>query len=155
MAARFLVNARLISTQCICIQARQVSRALTRFYDEQLRPGGLRTSQLTVLVAVARFGEAGAGMGALAKVLVLDRTTLTRNLRPLERIGLVRVAREPSDARGRIVLLTPAGERAIEAAYPLWECSQKRLRAMLGGKDVEALRRASSRVLDRFDGRAR
>jgi DNA-binding MarR family transcriptional regulator len=151
MQRRVLDAARQISEECICIGSRQLSRALTRLYDEDLRAGGLRTSQLAVLVAVARFGERGASMGGLAKVLVMERTTLSRNVRPLESAGLLRVARDPADARGRIVLLTSAGERAIEAAHPLWERSQKRLRALLGGKKSGDLRATLSRALERLD----
>ena len=110
------------------MRVRQTSRTLSRIYDENLRRAGLQISQLTALVAVARFGEAGAGMGKIAQVLGMDRTTLTRNLLPLEKAGLLRVARDPADARARIVLLTKPGQRAIEKAFPLWEMSQKRVR---------------------------
>ena len=68
-------------------------------YDDALRPIGLQQSQLPVLVALAIFGEPGAPMNALAQALVMDRTTLTRNVRPLEKAGLLRVARSPADAR--------------------------------------------------------
>jgi DNA-binding MarR family transcriptional regulator len=71
-------------------------------------------------------------IGQMADVLGMERTTLTRNLRPLEKEGLLRVARDPADARARIVFLTRPGERAIEKAFPLWERSQKRLRNLLG-----------------------
>jgi DNA-binding MarR family transcriptional regulator len=150
MRRRVLDAARQISEECICIRSRQLSRALTRLYDEDLRAGGPRTSQLAVLVAVARFGERGASMGRLAKVLVMERTTLSRNVRPLEDAGLLRVARDPADARGRIVLLTAAGERAIEAAHPLWKRSQKRVLALLGGKKSHDLRDTLSRILERL-----
>jgi DNA-binding MarR family transcriptional regulator len=69
----------------------------------------------------------------------------------LEGAGLLRVARDPADARGRIVLLTAAGERAIEAAHPRWERSQKRVRALLGGKKTGELRATLSRALERLD----
>jgi DNA-binding MarR family transcriptional regulator len=150
MDRRVLDAARRVSEECICIGSRQLSRALTRLYDEDLRAGGLRTSQLAVLVAVARFGERGASMGALARVLVMERTTLSRNVRPLEGARLLRVARDRSDARARIVLLTPAGERAIETAVPLWERSQERVRVLLGGKTSGDLRKTLSRVLERL-----
>src|SRR5205823_4682173 len=81
------------------MRVRQTSRTLSRIYDENLRRAGLQISQLTVLVAVARFGEAGAGMGKMAQVLGMDRTTLTPNPLPLEKAGLLRVARHPADAR--------------------------------------------------------
>jgi DNA-binding MarR family transcriptional regulator len=116
-----------------------MSRVLSRLYDEMLRKTGLRMSQLAVLVAVAKFGESGAKIGALADVLALERTTLTRNIAPLERGGMVRVARDPRDARVRVVLLTRAGERAIEAAFPLWEAAQRRVRDAVGGRQLEVV----------------
>jgi DNA-binding MarR family transcriptional regulator len=122
------------------MRVRQASRVLTRAYDQVLRPLGVQTSQLTLLVAVAMFGEPGATLGALAEALVMDRTTLTRNVRPLEKGGLLRIARSPHDARSRLVLLTRAGERLIEAALPLWERAQKRVDKSLGTRNVEALR---------------
>ena len=114
------------------MRVRQASRTLSRIYDDNLRRVGLQISQLTVLIAVARFGERGAGHGRMAQVLGMDRRTLTRNLVPLEKAGLLRVARDPADARARIVLLTKSGERAIEKAFPLWEKSQERLRDLVG-----------------------
>ena len=139
--------ARRIVTECPQIRVRQVSRLLTRVYDEALRPIGVGVSQLSVLVAVAQFGEAGARMGALAQVLVMERTTLTRNLRPLEKAGWVRVGRSRDDARARVVNLTTAGERTIEAAYPLWEAAQRRIRDAIGVGKMASLREQLGEVV--------
>jgi len=124
------------------MRVRQASRRVSRLYDEALRPVGVQVSQLTVLVATAMFGEAGVKIGVMADALGMERTTLTRNLRPLEKEGWIRVARDPADARARIVLLTRAGERTIEKAFPLWEQSQKRLRALLGKGQADELRKS-------------
>jgi DNA-binding MarR family transcriptional regulator len=121
-----------ISRECTCMRVRQASRVLTRIYDAELRSTGLQESQVSVLVAIAHFGEGGATIGNLAGVLKMDRTTLTRNLKPLESGGLVRVARAPDDARTRVVLLSRAGERMIVSALPLWERAQKKVRDLLG-----------------------
>ncbi len=129
------------------MRVRQVSRALTRLYDESLRPTGLQTSQLPVLVAVVMFGDAGANMRALASKLGMDRTTLTRNLGPLEKAGLLRVSRSPEDARVRIVSLTRSGERAIEAVFPLWQQAQERVRELLGASRADELRGRLGQVL--------
>lgn len=129
----FAGAARIVAEQCSCLRSRRMSRVLTRLYDDALRPSGLRMSQVSVLVAIARFGERGATIGALADVLATERTTLTRNIVPLERAGLLRVARDPDDARARILMLTRPGERAIEAAFPLWELAQRRVRDAVGG----------------------
>jgi len=77
----------------------------------------------------------------------MDRTTLSRNLAPLEKAGLVRVARDPADARVRLVFLTRQGERAIEAAFPLWEQTQNHVREQLGASKVDALREELGRVV--------
>jgi DNA-binding MarR family transcriptional regulator len=124
--------AKRISQECACMRVRQASRVLSKIYDAELRSTGLQESQLSVLVAIAHFGEEGAAIGSLARVLRMDRTTLTRNLGPLEKAGLVRVARSPDDARTRNVLLSRAGERMILTALPMWERAQKKVRDALG-----------------------
>jgi|SRR5215475_7323414 len=143
--------ARRIMTECPGLRVRQVSRLLSRIYDEALRPLGLQMSQVSVLVAVAMFGEGGARMGPLSRVLVMDRTTLTRNLRPLEQAGWVRVAPSKQDARARTVVLTPAGERQLEAAYPLWEEAHRRIRDTLGPGKVASLRSQLLEVIERAE----
>jgi len=143
----FAHASRIIATQCVCVRVRRASRALTRLYDESLRQSGLQASQLTMLAAVATCGDDGANIGALADGLVMDRTTLSRNLAPLERANLVRVARDPADARVRLVFLTRQGERALEAAFPLWERTQKHVREQLGAASVDALREELGRVV--------
>jgi DNA-binding MarR family transcriptional regulator len=136
------------------MSVRQASRRVSRLYDEALRPLGLQVSQLTVLVATAMAGEAGAKIGVMADVLGLERSTLTRNLRPLEKDGLLRVARDPADARARVVLLTRAGERMIEKALPLWEQSQKQLRGLLGKAQADELRKSLMNVSSKCAERA-
>lgn len=128
------------------MRVRQASRLLTRIYDECLRPLGIQESQLSVLVAVAMHGEAGATMSKLAAALVMDRTTVTRNVVPLEKAGLLRVARSAEDARSRVIVLTRAGERMIESAHPLWQNAQERIRHTLGAARFDALRARLSEV---------
>ncbi len=147
MAAEPFRTARMIAGECPGMRVRAASRLLTRVYDEALRPLGIQASQLSVLVAVAMFGEEGAAMAGIARVLVMDPTTLTRNVRPLERSGLLRVARSPEDARRRIVFLTRAGERMVEAAGPLWKQALARIDAALGARRVEALREQLAEII--------
>jgi DNA-binding MarR family transcriptional regulator len=139
--------AQAMTAQCLCFRARRVSRALTRMYDEALRPLGLQATQLTLLNAVTMCGEAGAPMGRLADVLAMDATTLSRNLRPLEKAGLVRMERLPADRRVRLATLTPAGRRMVEEALPLWTRAHERVVASLGAEAAADLR-------DRFDATA-
>lgn len=136
---RFERAAATIAEQCPALRARQASRALARVYDEALRPLGLQSSQLTVLVAVAMHGKGGAPIGRVAQVLVMDRTTLTRNVRPLERAGLLQIARSAEDARTRVVVLTKAGERLLELAYPVWERVTKSVRRSMGERGFAGL----------------
>jgi DNA-binding MarR family transcriptional regulator len=131
--------ARKIARECPAIRVRQASRALTRVYDDALRPVGLQMSQFSVLIAIAAFTEADATISAVAGSLLMDRTTLTRNLRPLERAGLVRLTRAPGDARARLVVLTHRGEKTIELAYPLWEEALGRVRRLLGVRKLRTL----------------
>jgi DNA-binding MarR family transcriptional regulator len=132
--------ARLMADQCLCFRARRVSRALTRVYDEALRPLGVQATQLTLLSAIALSGEQGGPMSATAEVLAMDGTTLSRNLQPLEKAGLVRVGRDSADRRVRIALLTPAGRRLIQQALPLWKRAHRQVVEALGPAEARALR---------------
>jgi DNA-binding MarR family transcriptional regulator len=143
----FADAARTIAEQCSCLRSRRISRILTRLYDDALRPTGLRVSQLTVLVALARFGPKGAKLGRIADVLAMERTTMTRNIGPLESAGLLRVARDPDDARARILVLTRAGERAIEAAFPLWQAAQRQVRSAVGGGRLDEVHEQMTELL--------
>jgi DNA-binding MarR family transcriptional regulator len=115
---------------------RQASRALTAIYDAHLAPAGILSSQLPILVVVMLLAEGGEGpgvpLGAVARLLLMDRTTLTRNLAPLERAGLVRAARSASDRRSRLVTVTPAGRRALLDAFPRWQRAQEAVIERLG-----------------------
>jgi DNA-binding MarR family transcriptional regulator len=132
--------ARMMAADCLCFRARRTSRAITRLYDEALRPLGVHATQLTLLNAITMCGAAGAPMGRLASVLAMDATTLSRNLRPLIAAKLVRLARQPADARTRIAKLTPSGERLVEAALPLWTDAHRRVVSMLGIETAAGLR---------------
>jgi DNA-binding MarR family transcriptional regulator len=139
--------AKKMAQECPGFRLRQASRVVSRIYDDALRPVGLQQSQLPVLTALAIYGEPGATMNALAQTLVMDRTTLTRSVRPLEKAGLVRVARSADDARAKVVLLTRAGEQTLEAAFPLWEAAMKRVRAAVGAASIADLHRRLDEVI--------
>ena len=121
-----------MAADCLCFRARRVSRAITRMYDEALRPMGIQATQLTLLNAIAMSGEPGAMMGRLAEVLAMDATTLSRNLRPLAAMKLLRLGRLPGDRRVRVARLTPAGERLVAEALPHWTAAHQRVVSMLG-----------------------
>jgi DNA-binding MarR family transcriptional regulator len=118
-----------IGRACACFNLRRATRALTQMYDDALRPAGLRTTQFTLLSAICVAGP--VTVQRLATAVVMDRTTLTRDLRPLERQGLVSI--EPGeDRRERKVDLTPEGAQVINRALPLWEKAQAQVSKGLG-----------------------
>ena len=105
------------------------ARAVTRLYDDTLRSVGLRATQLAVLVAVG--GDNVVSITALAKFMGMDRSTLTRNLTPLERDGFIRVGNE-GWRRSRTVEITKKGRSRLREALPLWKEAQETLRRKLG-----------------------
>lgn len=117
-----------IDAACLCAALRQASRAVTRVYDAELRQAGLRSTQLFLLWRLDRAGEVRQGdLGAMA---ALDETTLTRNLRPLEKKGWV-TTRAGADRREKLVAITEAGKAKVEQAGPAWARAQARMRKML------------------------
>jgi DNA-binding MarR family transcriptional regulator len=107
--------------QCVCTAARRRSRELTRAFEKAMRGSGLRGTQFSLLAALVQTGSLSTTR--LADFLGLERTTLTRNLRPLIRDGFVRID-EGEDRRVRKVAITPAGEEAARRAYPFWKKAQ-------------------------------
>jgi len=112
------------------------ARAVTRAYDDALRPVGLRATQLSVLVAIAIDGA--MSITALAKFMGMDRSTLTRNLRPLEEQDLIVVGVEGRH-RSRTLEITKQGRARLRQAMPFWERAQKTLKAKLGDADWEGM----------------
>jgi DNA-binding MarR family transcriptional regulator len=115
--------------RCACFNLRRAARAVTQAYDEALRPSGIRATQFSLLAALALEGP--ATITRLADAMGMDRTTLTRNLKPLLKDGLVEMA-EGSDRRRRRVGLTGRGMETLEQALPLWRAAQARVIDGLG-----------------------
>lgn len=118
-----------ISRLCTVFNLRKASRAMTRMYDEDIASSGLRANQFTMLVALCR--AAPAKISRLAEVLGADRSTLTRNLAPLERDGLI-ASTAGRDRRARVFTITQKGSAVLEKAIPLWEQAQRRAVEGLG-----------------------
>ena len=117
---------------CTCANLRRATRVVTQVYDAALKPVGLRATQFNLLAALEKRG--GVAMTPLAEALVMDRTTLTRNLKPLIARGLVRVEQEQEqDQRVRRIHLTGDGMRLFHRARPHWQQVQARLVEGLGG----------------------
>jgi len=110
-----------LGSHCICNNLRRAARLVTNYYDKLLEPAGLRVSQATVLVVL--YLADGQTINEMAATLELDRTTLTRNLKPLAQQGLLTIA-PGSDQRTRVVALTPKGKAALLRVLPLWEQTQ-------------------------------
>lgn len=126
----------LTEAQCLCLNLRRTARAVTRFYDGVLAPSGLRVTQFSLLATICARGP--LTMNALAAALVMDRTTLTRNLRPLEKRGLIAV-HPGEDRRERRVAITAAGTAVVERAQQLWRQAQTRMVTALGAPGARAL----------------
>ncbi len=122
--------------RCACANIRRTDRVITQFYDEILVPSGLNTPQFGLLATLAEV--APVTIHRLAKILVIDRTTLTRNLEVLAKQHLVRIE-EGADRRTRLVHLTQEGEQALRRAWPLWQDAQARIEHALGRERFEGL----------------
>lgn len=111
-----------VRDSCLCLHVQRAARALARRYDDALRPLGLTSGQFSLMMSLNR--PQPPRIGEVSALLAMDRTTLTANLKPLERRGLVRVSIDEADRRSRRLSLTPDGRRLLAAAYPLWKRAQ-------------------------------
>ena len=123
---------------CTCAVLRRTARRVTQAYDRALRPAGIKLTQYSVLANVLRDG--GLSITELAERLAMDRTTLTRNLRPMERAGWIEIGPGP-DRRRRAVRITAPGRKVFEAAFPLWQAAERDFRRGLGRDTAAELRR--------------
>ncbi|OQW69714.1 MAG: hypothetical protein BVN33_18015 [Proteobacteria bacterium ST_bin13] len=118
---------------CLCLKLRMSARQVTAIYDEYLSPAGLRITQFGLLAHLVE--QAGSmGVAELAAALRMDPTTLNRNLKPLEREGLLRVAQAQNDRRAKAISLTAAGADLLGRAAPLWKAAHERVTQTLGSK---------------------
>ncbi|HTW29558.1 MAG TPA: MarR family winged helix-turn-helix transcriptional regulator [Acetobacteraceae bacterium] len=126
-----------VRDSCLCLHVQRAARALARRYDEALRPVGLTSGQFSLLMSLNR--PEPPRMGEVADLLAMDRTTLTANVKPLQRRRLVEVQIDAADRRGRLLALTPAGRAVLTAAMPAWRQAQAALHRALGGVDPAVL----------------
>ena len=123
---------------CNCLALRQAARHVTQFYDRVLAPAGLRATQFSILAKLRHRGR--LGINALAGELVMDRTTLGRTIRPLEREGLVAIVRGSADRRSRELRLTEAGAARLREAARGWAAAQARFAETFGTARAAELR---------------
>jgi DNA-binding MarR family transcriptional regulator len=127
-----------IRDTCLCLHVQRAARALARQFDEALRPVGLNSGQFSLLNALNR--PEPPMIGQVAQLLAMDRTTLTAALKPLERDGLVTVARDVNDRRSRLLRLTEKGHEVLASAVPIWRDVHAEIEADLPQSDPEELR---------------
>jgi DNA-binding MarR family transcriptional regulator len=123
---------------CLCLHLQRAARAVARRFDAALRPLSLTTGQFSLLMSLNR--EKPASIGSVSALLAMDRTTLTANLKPLERRGLVNVSIDDADKRARRLKLTPAGRALLVAAVPIWRQTHAEVDNLLPRADRENLR---------------
>jgi DNA-binding MarR family transcriptional regulator len=114
---------------CLCLHVQRAARALARRFDEAFRPLGLTNGQFSLLMSLNR--PEPPSMGAVAPLLAMDRTTLTAALKPLQRRGLIEVAANPRDKRGRLLVLTPEGGALLARGVPIWRRTHAEVEAEL------------------------
>ena len=138
-----LAATHLVRDNCLCLHIHRAARALARRFDDALRPLGLTNGQFSLLMSLNR--PEPPTLGSVAFLLVMDRTTLTANLKPLERRGLLTVSVDKKDRRSRRLALTPAGRRLLVKAYPIWKDTHADIeRALNSADDLRKALRALS-----------
>jgi DNA-binding MarR family transcriptional regulator len=123
---------------CNCLAVRQAARHITQFYDQWLAPAGLRTTQFSILAKLRRTGP--MTINALAAEMVMDRTTLGRNILPLERDGLIAVAQGRHDRRSKELRITEAGEASFREGLKGWRDAQRRFETAFGTERTANMR---------------
>jgi DNA-binding MarR family transcriptional regulator len=123
---------------CLCLHLRRAARAVARRFDAALRPLDLTNGQFSLLMSLNRPDP--PSIGSVSALLAMDRTTLTANLKPLERRGLVKVTVDDSDKRTRRLALTPAGRALLVAAGPVWRRTHSAIDRFLTGSCPDRLR---------------
>ena len=128
---------------CNCLAVRQAARHITQFYDQFLAASGLRTTQFSILAKLRRLGS--MTINTLAAEMVMDRTTLGRNILPLERDGLIAIEQGSRDRRSKELRVTAAGEARFQAGMKGWVQAQRQFEKAFGAKrttDMRALLQA-------------
>lgn len=129
---------RYVRDRCLCFATQRAARRLARLFDDALRPLDLTNGQFSLLMSLNR--PEPALIGEIASFLAMDRTTLTANLKPLERRGLLKATVDREDRRGRHIALTRAGHVLLRAALPIWKRTHAEGERLLAPDDAETVR---------------
>jgi DNA-binding MarR family transcriptional regulator len=126
------------TADCNCFAVRSAARHVTQLYDQFLAPSGLRANQFSILAKLDRLGPMTINM--LAEAMVTDRTTLARNLKPLQRDGLINIEASPTDRRAKELHLTKMGMKRLDEARKAWSQAQSRFEHTFGARRTANLR---------------
>jgi DNA-binding MarR family transcriptional regulator len=139
-----------VARNCIAVRMRLLNRVITSLYDRELRPMGLKVSQLNILIVAAKLGLARPAQ--VCEILQLDTSTLSRNVERMRAHGWLEVVPE-EDARAQPFRLTAQGRRLIEKAIPAWEKAQRQATELLGDEGIALMNKAAKKLRDaRPDG---
>lgn len=127
---------KMLPTPCHCTRLRRAAHAVTRLYDQALAGSGLTATQFSLLRTISRLEQ--PYISTLAEATGLERSTLGRNLRPLDKAGLIEFG-QGEDARTRLVRLSRKGKRTLDHAMPRWQAAQDKMNAVLGDKKLTVL----------------
>ncbi|KEO57733.1 MarR family winged helix-turn-helix transcriptional regulator [Thalassospira permensis] len=127
----------MVRDSCLCLHVRRAARTIARRFDDAFRPLDLTSGQYSLLMSLNRPHP--PHMQDVADLLAMDRTTLTANLKPLERRGLVAIDIDPKDKRSRLLTLTDQGMALLVKAFPIWQKTQKELNALVANSDSRHL----------------
>jgi len=135
-----LATTHLVRDACLCLHVQRAARALARRFDDVLRPLELTQGQFSLLNSLNR--PEPPSIGSVAALLAMDRTTLTANLKPLERRGLVTVSVDKEDKRSRRLIVSAAGRGLMRKAYPLWKRAHAETERLITGISADDMRGA-------------
>ncbi len=122
---------------CLCAVMRKAGRILTRRYDQSLRPSGLKLTQYSMLANIERNPD--VSVSELAGLLVMDQTTVTRNLQVLEKLGYIHLEADMNDHRIKRIRISEAGTSKMDEARPLWKEAQSETEEILGRANIEGI----------------
>ena len=130
-------NTLMVRDSCLCLHVRRAARTIARRFDDAFRPLDLTSGQYSLLMSLNR--PSPPHMKDVADLLAMDRTTLTANLKPLERRGLVEITPDPKDKRGRLLSLTRDGMALLARAFPIWKETQNQLESLVADSNAQQL----------------
>jgi DNA-binding MarR family transcriptional regulator len=138
------IFAQTLGQECIAMRIRLISRAISRIYDEALRPSGLKASQMSILAVISLLDQAEPG--EVCRMLHLDASTLSRNVARMRTKGWLEVS-QTEDRRAHRMHLTPEGDRILVEAFPSWREAQENVKSMLGEDNAAAIQRIAGVLL--------